>query len=104
MRDGRHRRILAERLRDDIRSSVDQESPWTITTVGTDILLRSQDVIQLAEEFLESSGPNYSFADISVIDLAAALRRPGKAVKILAFDEQLTYSEFPTRPMDAQTA
>ena len=58
------------------------------------VLLRSEDVIQLAERFLESSGPNYSFADISIIDLATELRRPGRTVKILAFDEQLvSYSD-----------
>ena len=57
-------------------------------------LFRSEDVIQLAERFLESSGPNYSFADISIIDLATELRRPGRTVKILAFDGQLvSYSD-----------
>ena len=60
VRDGGHRRALAQRLRDDITSSIVRDSPWTITTVGSDILLRSGDVIQLAEKFLESSGPNYS--------------------------------------------
>ena len=65
-----------------------------ITTVGLNILLRSQDVIRLAECFLESSGPNYSFADISIIDLATELRRSGRTVKILAFDGQLwSYSD-----------
>ena len=94
VRDGRHRRTFAEKFRNDIRSSLDQESPWTITEVGSDILLRSQDVMKLAERFLESSGPNFSFADISVIDLAAELRRSAKAVKILAFDQQLaSYSD-----------
>ena len=94
VRDGRRRRTLGERLRDDIASSVNRESPWTITTVGRNILFRSQDVIRLAERFLESSGPNYSFADISIIDLATELRRPGRPVKILAFDRQLlSYSD-----------
>ena len=94
VRDGRRRRTLGERLRDDIASSIDRDSPWTITTVGREILFRSQDIIQLAERFLESSGPNYSFADISIIDLAAELRQPGRTVKILAFDEQLAaYSD-----------
>ena len=94
VRDGHHRRALAARLRDDISSSIDRDTPWSIATVGSDILLRSQDVVQLAERFLKSSGPNYSFADISVIDLATELRRPGKVVKILAFDEQLeSYSD-----------
>ena len=94
VRDGRCRRTLGERLRDDITSSFNRDSPWTIATVGREILFRSQDVIQLAERFLESSGPNYSFADISIIDLAAELRRRGRTVKILAFDGQLTsYSD-----------
>lgn len=94
IRDGRRRRILGERLRDNVASSIARESPWTIATVGRNILLRSQDVIQLAERFLESSGPNYSFADISIIDLASQLRRPGRTVRILAFDEQLeSYSD-----------
>ena len=92
--DGSGRRKFARTLRDDIRSSLDREIPWTITAVGQDILLRSEDVMKLAEKFLESSGPNYSFADISIIDLAAELRRSGKTVKILAFDQQLeAYSD-----------
>ena len=94
VRAGRRRRILVERLRDDIGSSIDHESPWTVATVGSEILLRSQDVMKLAERFLESSGPNYSFADISIIDLAEELRRSGRMVKILAFDQQLaSYSD-----------
>ncbi len=94
VRQGRLRHSLAETLRDDIRSSLDHESPWTIATIGSDILLRSGDVMELAERFLESSGPNYSFADISIIDLTAELRRSSKVVKILAFDHQLeSYSD-----------
>ena len=94
VRDGHRRRTLGERLRDDITRSISRESPWTIATVGRNILFRSQDVIRLAERFLESSGPNYSFADISIIDLATQLRRPGRTVKILAFDRQLlSYSD-----------
>ena len=77
VRDGRHRHTLGKRLRDNIKSSIDREMPWTIATVGREILFRSEDVIRLAERFLESSGPNYSFADISIIDLAAELRQPG---------------------------
>ena len=50
--------------------------------------------MQLAERFLESSGPNYSLADISIIDLAAELRRSGRTIKVLAFDQQLAaYSD-----------
>ena len=94
VRDGHRRRTLGEWLRDDITSSIDRDSPWTIATVGRGILFRSQDVLRLAEQFFESSGPNYSFADISIIDLASMLRRPGRTVKILAFDEQLkSYSD-----------
>lgn len=78
VRDGGRRRRLGERLRDDIRSSIDRESPWTIANVGSAILLRSADVLRLAERFLESTGPNYSFAGVSIIDLAAELRRPGQ--------------------------
>ena len=92
--DGNRRRTLAEGLRNDIHGSVDHDSPWTIATVSVDILLRSRDVLALAESFLDSSGPNYSFADISVIDLATELRRPSKIIKILTFDHQLeSYSD-----------
>ena len=94
VRNGGRRRTLGKRLRDDITSSIDCESPWTIATVGREILFRPQDVIHLVERFLESTGPNYSFANISIIDLATELRRPGRAVKILAFNEQLAaYSD-----------
>ena len=94
VRGGRRRRTLGEKLRNDITSSISCESPWTITTVGRNILFRSQDVIQLAERFLESSGPNYSFAGISIIDLAEKLRRSGRTITILTFNGQLTsYSD-----------
>ena len=92
--DGGRRRALGEKLRDDISNSIDRESPWTIATVGREILFRSQDIIQLAERFLELSGPNYSFADISIIDLSEMLRQPGRRVRILTFDKQLkSYSD-----------
>ncbi len=91
---GDRRRVLSARLRDDIESSLDNDSPWTIASVGQEVLLRSRDVIQLARRFLESSGPKYSFADISIIDLAEVLRGTGRQVKILAFDAQLeSYSD-----------
>ena len=94
VRDGGRRRALAERLRDDIRSSFDRESPWMIARIRSDILLRADDVLKLAEKFLESAGHNYSFAGISIIDLVAQLRAPGRAVKILTFHEQLAaYSD-----------
>lgn len=87
--DGDRRRALAERLHNDIRDSLDEDSPWTIVAVGSDILLRAQDVLNLAGRFLKSTGPNYSFADISIIDLARELQQQSKAVKIFAFDAQL---------------
>ncbi len=94
VRDGRRRRSLAQRLSDDIASSIGRERPWTIAASGPELLLRSQDLIRLARRFLASSGPNYSFADISIIDLAEALRGPGRTVRILAFDTQLaSYSD-----------
>ena len=77
-RDGSRRRILAEKFRNDIHNSLNRDYPWTIVTVGTDILLRAPDVLALAEKFLEFTGPNYSFADISVIDLTEELRQNQK--------------------------
>lgn len=91
---GHQGRILRERLRDNIKTAIDRESPWTIASVGLGVLIRLQDLMQLAQRFLESSGPNYSFADISIIDLKEELRRPGRTVKIQTFDEQLkSYSD-----------
>ena len=89
VRNGGRRRPLGKKLRDDIASSIEHDIPWTIAAVGQGILFRSQDVIRLAERFLESSGPNYSFAGISIIDLAAELRQRGRRVKILTFHTQL---------------
>ena len=89
VRDGRRRRSLSQRLSDDIASSIGRDRPWTIAATGPELLLRSQDLIQLAQRFLASSGPNYSFANISIIDLAEALRGPGRTIKILEFDAQL---------------
>ena len=92
--DGRRRRILSKKLLEDITGSIDRESPWTIARIRSNILLRSEDLIRLADRFLKGSGPNYSFADISIIDLAEELRQPGRTVRILAFDDQLkAYSD-----------
>ena len=89
VRDGNRRRSLAEKLHIDIRNAVDHDSPWTIAAVHPSILLRPRDVVELAERFVSSSGPNYSFADISIIDLADELRQSFNMVKILEFDGQL---------------
>ena len=94
VRKGGRRRALGKRLRDDITSSVGHERPWTIATVGREILLRSEDVIRLADRFLEEAGPNYSFANISIIDIAAKLRRPERTVRILTFNDRIrAYSD-----------
>ena len=94
VRDGHRRHALSKELLENITSSFDENAPWTVVTVGREILLRSQDVIHLASRFLEASGPNYSFADISIIDLTDQLRRRGRAVTILTFDSQLSaYSD-----------
>ena len=96
VRDGGRRRALSKQLHGDIESSLQRERPWTVASFGPRVLLRSQDILRLAAKFLESSGPNYSFADISIIDLAEELRRPPRkrTVKILAFDQQLiAYSD-----------
>lgn len=89
VRDGRRRRLLNERFRDDVEQSINGPGPWTIIATGEDVLLRSEDLIRLADRFLQSSGENYSFADISIIDLAATLRERNRTVEILTFDGQL---------------
>lgn len=87
---GTSRRRLSAKFRDDINSSFGRGSPWTIVSTGKDILLRAEDVIRLADRFLDASGYNYSFANISIIDLAAEIRRRDQGVRILSFNEQLT--------------
>ena len=89
VRDGSRRRRLNERFRDDVRQSIDGFGPWTIITTGKDVLLRSEDLIRLADRFLQVSGENYFFADISIIDLAATLQGKNRTVETLTFDEQL---------------
>ena len=67
---------------------------WTIVATEKDFLLRAEDVIRLADRFLDASGYNYSFANISIIDLAAEIRKRGQSVRIMSFNEQLTaYSD-----------
>ena len=92
--NGNCRRRLGKRLLENIENSLALDSPWTIVAVGGDVLLRSKDLIRLAERFLESSGPNYSFANISVIDLATELRKRRRTVRILTFKKELAaYSD-----------
>ena len=94
VRNGHRRRALAGKLQKDIKNSLDRESPWTIVATSKSILLRSEDVIRLADRFLQVSGENYSFANISIIDLAATLRERNRTIEILSFNERLTaYSD-----------
>ena len=97
VRNGRVRRKLILGFRRDLKRSLAEDVPWIVATSMDDgILLRSEDLIALADRFLQESGPGYSIADISVIDLATELRRKPRTVRvrILAFDEQLrSYSD-----------
>ena len=94
VRDGHRRHTLAERFQKDIKSSLDRDSPWSIVAAGPDILLRSEDIIRLADRFLQASGENYSFANISIVDLAATLRGRNRTIEILSFNQRLAaYSD-----------
>lgn len=55
--DGHRRRTLSEELLQNITSSFDENAPWTIVTVGREILLRSQDVIHLPLAFWKHQVP-----------------------------------------------
>lgn len=91
---GKRRRNLRKRLLGDIEKSFALERPWTIVGVDGNVLLRSEDLIQLAKSFLENFGPNYSFANISIIDLATELRKRKRTVRILTSNEKLAaYSD-----------
>ena len=59
------------------------------TLRDSDILLRAQDLVDLAGRFAATSSVAYSLADISIIDLAQSLQKRGEVVAILAFDKQL---------------
>ena len=87
--DGGRRRDLPQKLLGDVKGSFERESPWTIVAVGKDVLLRSEDVIRLANRFRQESGPNYSFASISIIDLSNELQGKKRTVEILTFHDQL---------------
>ena len=101
VRDGR-RRKLSTKFRDDVKQSIDGNSPWTILTTGKDILLRSEDIVRLADRLLQASGENYSFANISIIDLAATLRERNQTVEVLSFNKRL--AAYSTAPSSSQVA
>ena len=89
VRDGRRRRKLGTQFRDAVKQSIDGSGPWTILTTDKGILLRSEDVVRLADRFLQASGENYSFANISIIDLATTLHERSRTVEVLSFNERL---------------
>ena len=92
--NGSRRRDLTARFRENISSSFETDFPWTIVNAGKDVLLRAQDLLHLADRFLQLSGPNYSFADISIIDLAEVICSRNLPVTILTFDRELAaYSQ-----------
>lgn len=89
--NGNQRRKLIERYREDVVDSLEQETPWTVVRAlqHNGILLRTQDLVDLAGRFANASSVGYSLADISIIDLTQSLHKRGMAVAILAFDKQL---------------
>ena len=90
VRNGHHRRHLIKQYSEDMRSSLENETPWTIVRrLQDDILLRTEDLTELASRFVKESGIGYSLADISIIDLARQLQNRNQTVHILAFDKQL---------------
>ena len=92
VRNGYRRRKLIERYQEDVVGSLtEEEAPWTVipTLRDSDILLRAQDLVDLAGRFAKTSSVGYSLADISIIDLAQSLQKRGMTVAILAFDKQL---------------
>ena len=90
VRNGHHRRQLITRFRENVSTSLRDEVPWTVVrALQNNILLRAQDLIKLADRFVEGAAPSYSLADISIIDLAQRLQKRQLKVRILAFDEQL---------------
>ena len=95
VRNGHHRRRLIKQYSEHLNSSLKDETPWTVVRRSPDdILLRTEDVIELASRFVKESGVGYSLADITIVDLALRLRDRKQSVRVLAFDKQLeAYSD-----------
>lgn len=95
IRNGHHRRRLIKQFSEHLNSSLKDETPWTVVRRSQDdILLRTEDLIELASRFVKESAVGYSLADISIVDLALHLRKGGQSVQVLAFDKQLVaYSD-----------
>lgn len=95
VRDGNRRRQLAERYREDVAMSLTDDRPWTVVSDPENgVLLTAKTLLDLADRFVAQSGPAYSLADISILELARALRRQGLEVRVLTFDEEMeSYSD-----------
>lgn len=95
VRDGNRRRRLAERYREDVAMSLIDDRPWTVVSDPENgVLLTAKTLLDLADRFVAQSGPGYSLADISILELARALRRQGLEVQVLTFDRDLeSYSD-----------
>lgn len=90
VRNGHHRRRLIKQYTEHLNTSLKNAIPWTVVRPSRDdILLRTEDLIELANRFVEASGTGYSLADISIVDLARRLQKRKQTVQILAFDKQL---------------
>ena len=89
VRNGDRRRKLIKKYRNDVVGSLKKERLGRSSRREDDILLRVQDLVDLAGRFAKVSSVGYSLADISIIDLAQSLQKRGMAVAILAFDKQL---------------
>ena len=95
VRSGHHRRRLIKQYSEHLNSSLKDETPWTVVRPSQDdILLRTEDLIELASRFVKESSVGYSLADITIVDLALQLRKREQSVRVLAFDKQLeAYSD-----------
>lgn len=90
VRNGHHRRRLILQFRDAVRGSLQDDTPWTaVGPLRDQILLRAQDLAELADRFAAEASIGYSLADISVIDLTRRLQSRRVPVSILAYDKQL---------------
>ena len=91
VRNGDQRRKLIKKYRNHVVRSLKEGVPWTIVRAlrEDDILLKVQDLVDLAGRFARDSSVGYSLANISVIDLVQDLQKRGRTVAILTFNKQL---------------
>ena len=90
VRNGHHRRRLIKQYTEHLGTSLKDEIPWTVVRRSQDdILLSTEDLIELAHRFARESSTGYSLADISIVDLARRLQKRKQTVRVLAFDKQL---------------